>query len=300
MVTTNLTNNYTKGRTGKVLHIVIHTMEAPEGPSTAENIANYFKTPGLQASAHYCIDNNSTIQCVRLADTAWACPGYNASGIQYEHAGYAAQTAKQWQDDYSQAMLHRSAKQAAIDAAHYGIPVRHLTIAQVRARNVSGFMGHRDATYAGVGGNTHTDPGVNFPWSQYLSLVKHYQDGTGPAPAPAPKPTTSATWIAGPKVVTAWQRYEHTTADGIISRQPTSNRPCMPSAHWTTVQWVAPASAGIGSPLIRAAQKRLGVTQDGFAGPVTWKAIQRWLGVTADGIAGNKTIEALAHKVGAA
>ena len=287
-------NCYT-GRVRPVLHIVIHTMEAAKQPDTAERVAAYFQRPETKASAHYCIDNNSIVQGVRLSDTAWACPGFNASGVQFEHAGYAAQSSAGWSDDYARAMLHRSARKAANVADDYSIPVRRLTTAQLRNGNTAGFLGHGDATAAGIAGNTHTDPGAAFPWTGYLDLVTAYRSGVTPTP-PKPEPT-QADWVAGPKVVSAWQRYEHTTADGIISRQPSGNRACMPADHWTTVEWVAPAAAGAGSPLIRAAQKRVGVEADGFAGPNTWKALQRWLDVTPDGIAGNHTIEALARKV---
>lgn len=292
------TPNFTKGRISPVRHIVIHTMEAPEDVDTAENIAHGFAVSSRQASAHYCVDADSVVQCVKLSDTAWATPGFNASGIQLEHAGYAAQSAAQWADDYSVAMLHRSAQLAAQLAKDYGIPVRHLSVSQVRNQTVPGFMGHVDATLAKIGGNTHTDPGSHFPWSTYLDLVAAYQQGNAPAVPSAP-----AQWVAGPKTVTAWQASEGTTRDGKISGQPTTNRACMPADHWSTVQWCDPAHAGAGSELIRHAQKRVGARVDGYAGPETWKALQsRWLGFTGkdvDGIAGNDTIERLAKKVGA-
>lgn len=286
------------GRVKPVRHIVIHTMEAKELPDTAENVAKWFQDPKARASAHYCLDNNSIVQGVKLSDTAWACPGFNASGVQFEHAGFAAQNAG-WDDKYSQDMLHRSAQLAADVADDLDIKVRRLTATQLRDGTISGFLGHGDATAAGIAGNTHTDPGPHFPWDDYLDLVTAFRSGVTPKP-PKPAPT-QADWVAGPKVVSAWQRYERSGfIDGRISRQPSGNRACMPADHWTTVDWVAPAYAGVGSNLIICAQRRLGVKADGFAGPKTWKAIQRWLDVTADGIAGNHTIEALAHKVGAA
>lgn len=298
-IDTMWTTNRTKGRISPVRHIVIHTMEAPEQATTAENIAHGFATSSRQASAHYCIDNNSIVQCVALADTAWACPGFNASGIQLEHAGYAAQSAAQWADAYSVAMLHRSAQLAAQLAKDYGIPVRHLSVTQVRNQNVPGFMGHVDATKAKIGGNNHTDPGEHFPWSTYLALVEGYMKGTAPAP---PATVTTSTWVAGPKTVTAWQKFEGTTRDGVISSQDAGNKACMPAANWSTVEWVAAGHAK-GSQLIEHAQGRVGVAKDGIAGPVTWKALQsKWLGFTGkdvDGIAGPRTIERLANKVGA-
>ena len=34
--------NYTRGRSNAIDLLVIHTMEAPEKPTTAENVANWF------------------------------------------------------------------------------------------------------------------------------------------------------------------------------------------------------------------------------------------------------------------
>ena len=52
--------------------LVIHTMESPEKPDTAESVANWFSgSTAPQASAHYCIDGNSIVQCVHDDDVAW-------------------------------------------------------------------------------------------------------------------------------------------------------------------------------------------------------------------------------------
>jgi len=56
--------NYTEGRDSSIDLLVIHTMEAPEKGETAENIASWFAGANApQASAHYCIDANSVVQC---------------------------------------------------------------------------------------------------------------------------------------------------------------------------------------------------------------------------------------------
>ena len=81
--------------------LVIHTMEAPEKPDTAENVARWFAgSTAPQASAHYCIDDDSIVQCVHDKDVAWHAPGANHNGLGFEHAGFAAQAPKDWQDAY--------------------------------------------------------------------------------------------------------------------------------------------------------------------------------------------------------
>src|SRR3954454_6387676 len=78
--------------------VVIHSMEAPEKGETAEDVGHFFEKPSTRASAHYCVDNNSIVQCVQERDVAWAAPGANHDGVQIEHAGYARQTLREWED----------------------------------------------------------------------------------------------------------------------------------------------------------------------------------------------------------
>lgn len=154
--------------------IVIHTMEAPEKPKTARNVAQWFAGDAApQASAHYCIDDADTIACVLECNVAWAAPGANARGIHLEHAGYANQTADDWHDMYSRAVMDRSARLAARIARRWLIPVTKLGVGELAA-GARGFIGHVDATNAFENGRGHTDPGPNFPWDEYIELVKGY------------------------------------------------------------------------------------------------------------------------------
>ena len=74
--------------------IVIHTMEMDEKGDTAERCAQWFRNPGARVSAHYCVDADSIVQCVRDQDVAWHAPGANHDGIGIEHAGRAKQTGR--------------------------------------------------------------------------------------------------------------------------------------------------------------------------------------------------------------
>lgn len=306
---TLISPNHYPGRTSPINQVVIHTMESPENPTTAEAVANYFQRTSVQASANVCVDSDSCVLTVHEKDTAWACPGFNASGYQIELAGYARQSAADWADDYSDAELHIAAEIAAGVATRNNIPVRHLTVAQVRAGE-KGFMGHHDATLAGVGGNTHTDPGDNFPWAKFLQLVLQYQGKTGgtgsgapvtpvkPKPRPTPKPAPAKGKIAedgifGVASTRAGQRALDTPVDGVISDQPRVNKINLPAL--TTARFVAHASGG--STFVRALQRWAGAGVDGFWGANTTRAIQRKLGVKADGIFGPATAKALQHAI---
>lgn len=165
--------HYTRGRKGRIDVIVIHTMESPEKPDTAESVAAWFAGPTApQASAHYCIDSNSVVQCVRDRDTAWAAPPCNHNGLQFEHAARAAQTTRQWADPYSYRMLLLSAELAAEKCLEHKIPARWLSVADLKAGK-RGITGHVEVSKA-FKRSDHRDPGPYFPRKQYVRWVRAY------------------------------------------------------------------------------------------------------------------------------
>lgn len=172
---------YTVGRPdGPPLWLIVHTMEAGESSTRAENTAAYFANPGdgRQVSAHYCWDNDSGIQCVRLRDSAWTVGNRqgNNRGINHEFAGFAGQTPAQWGDAYSQAMLRRAAPYFRSDAIRYGIPLRRCSVTDLRAFR-PGVTSHNDLRLA-FDITTHTDPGPNFPWTWFINLLNEEDDMT--------------------------------------------------------------------------------------------------------------------------
>lgn len=182
--------NYTRGRPGgPPLGIVIHDEEFPEGATSAESVAMFFRNQPRNpssgssvhnaagsggSSAHYTHDSDSTVQCVRDGDTAWdAPPNTEWPHIGFEHDGFAKQTRAEWLDGHGRKMLRRSARLAAKKSAAFGIPVRRLTVAQLRAKE-KGFAGHVDVS-AAFGMSDHHDPGSGFPWDWYLTRVRRYR-----------------------------------------------------------------------------------------------------------------------------
>lgn len=163
-----------KGRDAKVELIVIHTMEAAEKSSTAERVGRYFQNPGVAASTHYGCDDDTVVQYVYDSNTAYGCRNANKNGLHIEHAGYAKQDAGDWGDEFSQKMLHNSAQIAAYLCNKFNIPIQRAEFKSANDPTVvkKGFCGHADVPKHG----SHWDPGKDFPWGQYLELVKYYYD----------------------------------------------------------------------------------------------------------------------------
>lgn len=166
--------------------VVIHTAEAHERPQTAENVAAFFAgAHSSRASAHYTVDSDSVVQSVQEKDVAWHAGPANGYSIGIEHAGFAKQSAAEWGDEYSQAMLARSAELVADICRRYDIPVRKVSAEDLKAggERRRGICGHIDVTNGLTGGKGHWDPGPNFPWSDYLARVQALVEGLPPAPA---------------------------------------------------------------------------------------------------------------------
>ena len=250
--------NYTRGRSNAIDVLVIHTMESPEKPDTAESVANWFAGPTApQASAHYCIDSNSVVQCVRDEDVAWHAPGANHNGLGFEHAGRAAQTTHDWNDEYSQAMLEISAALVARKCEEHHIPVVWLHPADLRAgkRGITGHVQVSDAFKR----SDHRDPGTAFPVEAYLALVKAHMGDA---------------WVPP---------HEHRGVVKAASQTPTLKRGAsgyqVKRLQRLLAQWgfdPGTIDGHFGASTVRAvkeAQSVHGLNPDGIAGPLTWQVL---------------------------
>lgn len=171
-------SHYTKVNEKRKIDLLgVHDMEFPERKDSAESVGNFFHSPSSPvASAHYCGDDNSIVQCVRDNDVAYAAPGANHNGLHFEFSGYAKQNRKQWLDKYGCKMLDLMAQLFARRAHKYSIPLNRIYARQVQ-RGGRGICGHADITKAFPElHGTHTDPGTNFPWTYFIRLVRHYHD----------------------------------------------------------------------------------------------------------------------------
>lgn len=139
------------GRQKSIRLIVVHCTVSPEMGSGAEDVARYFANitdPRKKASAHRVADNDSVVECVRDADTAFGAAGANADGLHLELVGQPTQTRDEWLDQYSTHEL--ALGRAVVDewSQTYDIPKRWLTVAEVADGVTKGVTTHADVSKA--------------------------------------------------------------------------------------------------------------------------------------------------------
>lgn len=173
----------------------MHTMQAPETLTTAEGTAAFFARGTVTASAHFSVDADSVVQCVREADTAYHAPP-NRYSIGIELAGFAEQNMSDWSDAYSVRMLDRAARLVSELCARHGVPLRWLSITDLQAGR-RGVTSHGNVAKA-FGQSNHWDPGPAFPVDAFLAKVARVvtalsadEEGAIVVPPPSPPVTLS-------------------------------------------------------------------------------------------------------------
>ncbi len=129
-----------------ISYVVIHKVQG-----SAASAASWFQNCSAKVSAHYTF-NNSTGYCyqsVREKDIAWHAGNsyYNARSVGIEHGGYVTS------NDTARVCYNES-----------GIETRSTIIYYSVLWNRSRVVGHSE-----VPGATHTDPGVHWDWTYYMS-----------------------------------------------------------------------------------------------------------------------------------
>lgn len=232
--------------------LVVHDMEAPETSDRAEACAQMFATTTREASAHYCLDNDSAVQCVADKDVAWAAPGGNSDGLQFEFAGYASQRGADWTDRYSADMLDRGADLFGRKAKEHSIPAVWLKPADLQAQK-RGITSHWNISLA-FRLSSHSDPGVNFPIERFIRQVrKNLGDDADRGPTHKASLPTIMRGDVGWLVKKA-QR--HLKAHGYSAGKI--------DGHFGQHTEEA----------VERFQRNVGIKVDGMVGPATWKALR--------------------------
>lgn len=169
--------------------IVIHGTVSSDNAGTAKNIAQWWagRTSPV-TSCHYVVDPKSTYQCVGDHTIAFHC-GSNTGCIGIELCDEQTGPASRWQDADSQAIIRRAARLTAELCLAYGIEAKRPTVAELKRKGKHGIYGHNDSRLA-FGGTSHTDP-RDFPWAQFLHLVRAEIAKIKNATVTPPKPPTA-------------------------------------------------------------------------------------------------------------
>lgn len=237
--------------------IVIHTMETEEKGDTAESVAQWFRNPRSKVSAHYCVDANSIVQCVRDQDVGWHAPGANHDGIGVEHAGRAKQTGRDWSDAYSRAMLERSAALVAELCRTYELPVAWLYAPDLKAGK-RGITPHKAVSDA-FKRSSHWDPGTGFPFETYLALVRAK---LGVAATPA-KPTAPLK-KSPPMLRIGSEGWQVKRLQKLLRQHGVFPEPALVDGDFGEITEAA----------VKAFQELNDLVPDGIVGPLTWQALQ--------------------------
>lgn len=165
-------SNYTASRSAAVSAVTIHTAQG----SYAGTIS-WFKNAAANVSAHYVIrsSDGQVTQMVRHAHTGWHVRNHNSYTLGIEHEGYVNNSS--W---YTNAMYNASsalvrhfcARFSAItcSSAYKGAASSGINVLPTSVK----IKGHQHFS-----GNTHTDPGINWNWSRYYTLLNPGGGGTG-------------------------------------------------------------------------------------------------------------------------
>lgn len=253
--------NYSKGRPfGRPTAIYIHHWGTDGQRFT--NVVNYLCRKNGNSSAHYVVEAGRVACIVDPDDRAWHAGALgNARGIGIE-----------CRPEMSQGDLETVAELiAALRNAYGNLPLKPHSAVMPTAC-----------------------PGR---WKSKLAwLSERANQINAGTPAPTPRKTVKAATKTGAQLtVDGWagratisrlQQLLGTPQDGYLSGQTAYNRTRCP--HFTSML----LGKG-GSTCIRALQRRLGATADGYIGEQTVRAWQQRLGVTVDGYAGNQTVTAI-------
>ena len=147
--------------------IVIHCTQS----NSARSSAQWFENTRAQGSAHLVVDD---VECYRTLDNEvipWGAKGANTRGFHIEIAGFAEWSQGEWMKHRE--ALRRAAYKAAVHAKKFGIPIRWLTPAQLKAGQ-KGFVTHAMCTQAF--GGTHSDPGRQCPTDHLLDWAIEFAE----------------------------------------------------------------------------------------------------------------------------
>jgi N-acetyl-anhydromuramyl-L-alanine amidase AmpD len=256
------------GTQAAVSRIVVHATVSPCVRGGAVSVARYFQSAGAGGSAHYVVDPGEIVACLKETVVAWHAPP-NTGSIGIELCDPQKGAAERWQDDDHQDMLRLAAGLVRRVAARWDVPLRRLTVAELRAGR-RGICGHIDVSNA-FRQTDHSDPGPGFPWAQFMAMVT---DDAGPAPE------TATTWTEELVKDLPLLKLGADSFDVKTLRAVMFARGRVPEGAYQgegdLKGWLERTKFDAElKELVRAAQRAEKLDDDGIVGPISWAALLR-------------------------
>ncbi len=160
------TCNYSSRNGTAITHYTIHTVQG-----TYSGCISWFKNCSANASAHYVIrsSDGQVTQMISEANKAWHVGSENPYTIGTEHEGYVSDPA--W---YTTAMYNSSADLARdIINSGYGISGLRTYDKEPSSGLVSTGACIKIKGHQHYPNQTHTDPGINWNWAYFYTLVNN-------------------------------------------------------------------------------------------------------------------------------
>lgn len=159
-------------------NIVIHTVGGGgDGNKAVRHFQN--RHSGIQTSVHFVIlPGGNVVQMLDPTKRGTHTAGMNHKSIGIEHSapGASGPDAAFWNSDLGQKQLKSSAKLVKWLKGKYNIPIRHAAISNSRPQE-KGVVGHSEVDSRTDPAHSrhaerHHDPGSDFPWTQYIQMIK--------------------------------------------------------------------------------------------------------------------------------
>ncbi|MGW4425801.1 peptidoglycan recognition protein family protein [Streptosporangium sp. NPDC004631] len=245
-----------------VVHVTCPGVGYPRAskPGAAAGTAKYFQMRSSGGSAHYIYDAGRDEQhCVPDKVIAWHAPP-NSHSIGIEICGEATYTRQQWLSPQVWPAVEEAAARTRELCLLYGLPMRKLTAAQVRA-NAEGICGHVDVSNA-FRQTDHSDPGRDFPWDEFMHLVN------SEATPATPKPISSSTEVMVKKLPVLREGdhgWHVKTLHYLLLARDYAGLDGVDDTTFTPAH-----TAGV-----KGLQAAAGLEEDGVVGPKTWPVLLR-------------------------
>lgn len=168
-----------------VIHATCPNVGYPtaSAPGSAASTARYFAGGSAGGSAHYVVDGGDEQHCVPDNTVAFhAPPNARSIGIEICSEGGTyplSYTREQWLSPQVWPAVLKAAARTAELCTRFSIPTVKINSTDLLA-GAHGVCGHVDVSQAWHQ-STHSDPGPQFPWPEFMAAVNGASSGIGTA-----------------------------------------------------------------------------------------------------------------------